>query len=569
MAWQFTILSTPILLAWAVSLFLCGYIATFYRQGRRDPLVVLYFWITVAAMIWTGFSALKLLHTDPATKLLFYRLLHVGAAALPPLLFLFVVVYTDRTHWLGYETLTLVFLLPAVFIGLLFLGPDGLIIVGTRLIEGDLVVLRVEDGPGFIIFSLYSAILVVASLGIVLAEIRRVGPTYYPQAGLIGLAILVPIAFSLLTTIEILPFADDRINLVPTAGAVSVGAFGVLLFRYRLVDLPPLAYTTAMRYSPDALFVLDSEGRILHANDHGRELLDRLNGRMRQPFTDVLPAIDPETNADELVELSHPDGEATYHRVFAERLSRGGRHIGWVVVLRDETVQQQQQQQLQRQNEQLELLASTISHDLRNPLSVAQGYLRNAQNEVDSEHLDRVMDAHGRMAEIIDAILTLARAGKQIDELEPVPLDAIIEQAWTGVQTPQAELSLQVDGTVMADQQMLLHVFENVFRNAVEHGGPDVTVTVGPLNNGIYVEDDGPGISPEERETVFEVGYTTTTEGTGFGLNIIKQIVEAHDWELDLTAGSAGGARFEITGLERVTPNSEPGDRSENASESR
>jgi signal transduction histidine kinase len=205
---------------------------------------------------------------------------------------------------------------------------------------------------------------------------------------------------------------------------------------------------------------------------------------------------------------------------------------------------------LQETNEQLELLASTISHDLRNPLSVAEGYLQIAQDEAGIEELDKVESAHDRMEEIIDEVLTLARAGKQIDELEAVPMGPTVKRAWENVTTDAADLSVGIDRTVMADPTMVYHIFENLFRNAVEHGGGDVTVTVGGLEDGIYVEDDGTGIPPDEREDVFDAGYSKTSGGTGFGLSIIKQIVTAHGWEIHVTESADGGARFEISGIE-------------------
>ncbi len=75
-------------------------------------------------------------------------------------------------------------------------------------------------------------------------------------------------------------------------------------------------------------------------------------------------------------------------------------------------------------------------------------------------------------------------------------------------------------------------------RNAVEHGGEDVTVTVGELDDGFYVEDDGPGIPENARDNVFDVGYSTTEDGTGFGLSIVKQVADAHGWTIRVTDGS-------------------------------
>jgi signal transduction histidine kinase len=64
--------------------------------------------------------------------------------------------------------------------------------------------------------------------------------------------------------------------------------------------------------------------------------------------------------------------------------------------------------------------------------------------------------------------------------------------------------------------------------------------------------DDGPGILKSERETVFDMGYSSANGGTGFGLSIVRPITEGHGWTVRATDGSAGGARFEIRGVEFV-----------------
>jgi signal transduction histidine kinase len=104
----------------------------------------------------------------------------------------------------------------------------------------------------------------------------------------------------------------------------------------------------------------------------------------------------------------------------------------------------------------------------------------------------------------------------------------------------------------MADSDRLCQMFENLLRNAVEHGGESVAVRVGPLENGFYVADDGPGISDENKPKVFDHGFSTDATGTGFGLSLVRTIVGAHGWDVAVTDGEAGGARFEITGIEFV-----------------
>jgi PAS domain S-box-containing protein len=198
----------------------------------------------------------------------------------------------------------------------------------------------------------------------------------------------------------------------------------------------------------------------------------------------------------------------------------------------------------------LEQFASIISHDLRNPLTVAEGRLQLSQEDCDSRHLEAIERAHERMRSLITDLLTVSREGESLATVEWVDLSSLVTDCWANVGTDAASLVVDTDRSVAADESRLRQVFENVFRNAVEHGGPDVTVTVGELPDGIYVEDDGPGIPDADRERVFEAGYSTSADGTGLGLRIVEEVIEAHDWQIRVTEGSEGGTRFEITGIE-------------------
>jgi len=167
--------------------------------------------------------------------------------------------------------------------------------------------------------------------------------------------------------------------------------------------------------------------------------------------------------------------------------------------------------------------------------------------QAESEHLDPLLQALNRMEAIVEDTLTLARQGETIDETESISLTDLVGKCWATVDTENATIEIIDEMTFQGDRDRLQHVFENLFRNAVEHGGSDVTVRVGRYGEqGIYVEDDGTGIPADERDDVLEPGHSSTRSGTGFGLTIVKRIVEAHGWELSATEGTAGGARFEF-----------------------
>jgi signal transduction histidine kinase len=247
----------------------------------------------------------------------------------------------------------------------------------------------------------------------------------------------------------------------------------------------------------------------------------------------------------EIIELNVPDA-------YADDLSRV------YVTAMDITDRKHRQRELQRRRDRLDEFASVVSHDLRNPLSVAEGHLELASDEYDSDHLRKVGSAHDRMRTLIDDLLTLARDGQRVGDPEPIAIREIAESGWETVATADATLTVETQRTVDADRGQLTRLFENFLRNAVEHAGDTVTVRIGDIDadgtDGFYIADDGPGIPPEEREPVTEAGYTTAPDGNGFGLAIVRQVVDAHGWDLTITGSDRGGARFEV-----VTAPSAPG----------
>ncbi|MCG1003460.1 MULTISPECIES: GAF domain-containing sensor histidine kinase [Halobacterium] len=224
---------------------------------------------------------------------------------------------------------------------------------------------------------------------------------------------------------------------------------------------------------------------------------------------------------------------------------------------------------LEAQNERLEQFASIVSHDLKNPLSVLDGYLELAAETGDPDHITKCQETVDRMADLVDDLLALARAGDGVDDLQSEHLGDLAHRAWESVASGDAELTVDADATVLVDETRAVQLLTNLFQNSVEHGstGPasqarqdavehgstddevGVRVTVGLLDDGegFYVEDDGPGIPEADRENVFDAGYSTNPDGTGFGLHIVAEVATAHGWGLNVTDSETGGARFEVS----------------------
>ena len=228
----------------------------------------------------------------------------------------------------------------------------------------------------------------------------------------------------------------------------------------------------------------------------------------------------------------------------------GPERTGWLVTIRDVTDRERRKLELQRQNERLERFASVVSHDLRNPVHTATGYLSLAEETGEMKHVAPARRSLDRMDDMIGGLLTMTRAGDAADRTERLRLSRVVDDAWETSRTEGATLRSTVDNDVEieANPNLIRNVFENLFRNATSHNDTPVTVRVGTLPNaeGFYIEDDGNGIPADDRETVFDHGYTTESDGTGFGLPIVREIVEAHGWTIRVEEVDEGGARFEI-----------------------
>ena len=305
------------------------------------------------------------------------------------------------------------------------------------------------------------------------------------------------------------------------------------------------------------------------ADSRGIETLERLNDRLDAAAAPPLPVVVLTGLTDEEIALEAiQQGAQDYllkEHLEAELLERAVRYA---------LERHRQERTLERQNERLERFASIVSHDLRNPLQVARGRLAHVDSGETAEHLDEAVAALDRMEELVDDLLDLARDGRDLDVTESVDVADVARSAWGNVETPASDLRVEVTGTVTADASRLTQLFENLFRNSVEHsstrnrtesgdsvehgdgGGPGdgrsaagITVTVGAMDDGFYVADDGPGIPESERDRIFETGYSTNEDGTGFGLDIVREIVAAHGWAVTVTESETGGARFELTEL--------------------
>ncbi|PSQ58016.1 hybrid sensor histidine kinase/response regulator [Halobacteriales archaeon SW_7_71_33] len=347
--------------------------------------------------------------------------------------------------------------------------------------------------------------------------------------------------------------------------------------------------TRSLNALDDIYYVLDPDGYVERWNDalesvtgHDAETLEDTRGLEllaeadRERVTAATREAVETGSARFEADVVTADGDRIPYEFTAAPIDDGtGDPRGVIGIGRNISDRRAYERSLESKNERLEAFAGIVSHDLRNPLTAIDSHLELYRATDDEEHLDALAETVDRMGRLLDDLLSIALHGETVENPSRLDLEPVVETARKGTLGAGDTLEYDPLPPLYADDDRLHRLFENLFRNAVEHGSPEdsssgdeiptqatdgsgacvdadgVTVRVGPLSSegehvGFYVADDGPGIPEETRDRVFESGYSTGDGGTGYGLSVVQSVADAHDWTVDVTANESGGARFEV-----------------------
>lgn len=380
-------------------------------------------------------------------------------------------------------------------------------------------------------------------------------------------------------------------------GGIALGGFFLLttlaLWDHGLRRIEVVAREAIVDEIDDAVVFLDADGTPIDANPAADRLFPDLDGET--PFGDrfdepLLPTTAEPLRAEITLESApavavdhqvgsnpstadagvHEDRDERHFIVHTTPVSAGtGELLGYAVRFVDVTQLKRRSRELARTNERLDQFATTVSHDLRNPLNVASGYLELVDEAIAADgdgfdlgdaidHLETVGTSLERMNAIIADILALVEDADATPSTEPVDFERITRAAWDSVETGPATLTVADDDAILADPNRLQRLLENLLRNSIDHVGGAVSIEVGCRDGRFYVADDGPGIDPADRDRIFDDGYTTDEEGTGLGLSIVAQLAEGHGWDVAVDPDH-DGARFVVIGCETLSTEPSPG----------
>ncbi len=553
------------LIAYAGSALVGGLLAValLTRYDRRQPaftfglfLLVVGFWATT----YVGY----LVSTGEAWLLFFSQLSYLSVVSTPVVWIVFALQYTDREEWLSQRRVVLLSVVPVGVLALVWTAQYHSLfyteIVYTTV--GGMAVLETTPGVAHRINVVYSYGLLLVGTGLLVGETVTSNRLYRRQSAILLACLSVPwIANGLFHLgFQPIPTAD----LSPVVFVLVGIPLAVIVQRTELASFLPVAHERVFHTLGDPVFVVTDSNRILDANRAARELVDATGPIEGTDLTALLPQTlldDDDLRSDLATAIEcviEVDGSP---RHYIARVRETDPTLqdprGFILSLTDITLQKRQQESLEAKNEQLERLAGVVSHDLATPLATGESLLHLLRTDLDApdpeieRSLSDLEDVHRRLRAFAEGLPALARESTDVETRTDCDLETVARATWDVVDTGELRLVVESTRTLSADANRLQQAFENLFQNCVDHavGGRAgaTTVRVGSLStaSGFYVEDDGPGIPANRRGDLLSFGVSTGS-GSGYGLAIVRTIVEAHGWSLAVGDGTDGGARFEV-----------------------
>ncbi|ATW87261.1 PAS domain S-box-containing protein [Halohasta litchfieldiae] len=236
---------------------------------------------------------------------------------------------------------------------------------------------------------------------------------------------------------------------------------------------------------------------------------------------------------------------------------------GLAVISKDITDRKEYEAQLERSNERLQEFAYILSHDLQEPLRMVSSYIDLLEVELDEyldeetqEYMNFAVDGADRMRGMIDGLLQYSRVESEGEEFSETDVEDVVDGIQDDLQLKiddaNAEVVVDELPTVQADYDQLGQLFQNLLKNAIEHGGSGTRIEISaaktPSGYQFAVSDNGPGIPVDEQDDIFGLfDKGGDSEGTGIGLAVCERIITRHNGDIWVESDGESGTTFHFT----------------------
>ena len=356
--------------------------------------------------------------------------------------------------------------------------------------------------------------------------------------------------------------------------AGSAGLYVLFLYQEMRVTRRTLTnmelYTeNVIESMPAGLITLDTEGRVVSCNSRAEEITGKpfssLRGKVLSDEIPSCPMIDPgdEAMLDRPFTCVHEDGGRVPVKVSTSVLHNGkGEVSGMVLILRDmrEIIDIEQELEQSRRLSALGRMAAGIAHEIRNPLGTLRGFAqlfvrKFSDQPAEQEYARMMVEEVDRLNRTISALLQFSRPREP--EVEPTSLNTLLARTMKFMADDFRAKGVEIrpefpaaETVIEADADLLQQVVLNLLHNALDASQPGGRVTLGGAadHDGVrlWIDDEGHGMTPEDKARMFDPFFSTKKTGTGLGLAVVHQIVRQHHGRIEVDSAPERGTRVEI-----------------------
>ncbi len=530
---------------------------------HRDTRAALsFFAMTLIATLWSGMIVLSTIAPTIEQAAAWLDRKVIAVALAPVGIFAFICDYAGLQRWLTPRRLAPLLVMPALTITLVLVDPDLVLTHDVRSTGRFFLEERFTLGPWFWVQASYSYGLTVISLFVLIVRLSQWFDRHRFQGLLIVAGLVIPTALNVLRVLGALRPPGD---LTVLGFCVTALIWGWALFRFRLVEIMPVAFSKLIEEMKDGVAVSDANGHIVYRNAAFQEMFpiptDRLEGEV---LSSLLPQLqnllEREEAAQAELELAANENEST--RTFDVNASpihdQTGSRVGQCIVLRDIS-------ERVRLTRDLDAYAHAVAHDLKNPIGVVSGYIdllgadtESSISEEGHHFLAQATQGCAKSTQIVNELLLLASV-RNVQDISTRALDT--SKIVNDVQLRLQEEIRRSGATVASPDRWpaasghapwVEEVWANYLSNAIKYGGTPPIVELGsqPLPDGrvhFWVRDNGSGLNAEQVQKLFREFsrlHPGKAEGNGLGLSIVKRVVEKLSGEVTVESTPGAGSTF-------------------------
>jgi len=584
MNWQNMSYTLLLLVVFIIALFLAG-IAWRYRTARgAKPLATL----MLALVVWSGCYALSLTSASLPAKIFWLNWTYLGIVTIPTSWLLLALQYSGYDGWLTRRRLLLLTLVPLLTLLVIWTNAFHELFRSDAVIN-DLGMLTATKEPAFWLHTAYSYVLLLLGTFFLVREALRLRHLYRGQAGMMLIGALVPWFGNVLSIFDIIPLSD--LDLTPFAFLLTGGVISWCLFRYRLLDIVPVARDTIIESMEDGVMVLDAQNRIIDINPAAcvfigytaRDVVGQPIRRALSLYPELIDRYHDVTATRDEIVIYNSGQQQSFDLRISPLHDRSGCYSGRLIVLRNITRLTQATRELYQAKEAAEVanhaksaFIRNMSHELRTPLTAIIGYNDLIRFQAEQLELmdilsdaERIRVASANLLGLINGLLDLSRieAGKVEIIPEPFDLTELLDEVATTVEplALQNENTLRITasedlGRLYTDRTKLRQILINLLHNAAKftnQGQIELaaqrTVMQGQDWISVRISDTGIGIDPEQMCNLFQVftqGDATISRaygGTGLGLALSRHFCRMLGGTIEVASQPGSGSTFTVT----------------------